>query len=166
MRERKMVTQDWGRLERATASALVLVAAAALMIAVRLGEAAGAESGELLARLRAQTERRIAGEREQLRPLLPGAGLTDAPAALARFPDNSQLRLRLAAAHRERGEVAAALREYRRAVELVRDYAERRSPHFIGAGFAPWLRQVRPQLSGTALQDLYYLERALAGGCA
>jgi hypothetical protein len=76
------------------------------------------------------------------------------------------LRLAIAAAHRERGETAAALHEYRRAFELVRDYADRRSPHSLAADLAPWLRQVRPRLTGPALGDLHYLERALAGGCA
>jgi tetratricopeptide (TPR) repeat protein len=149
---------------------LLLVAAVALINAVRLGESAGADGGELLARLRERTEQRIAGEREQVRSLVRDSRSADAAgaaaAALARLPDNSQLRLNLAAGYRARGEVAAALREYRRAVELVRDYADRRSPHFIGGEIAPWLRRVRPQLSGAALADLYYLERALAGGCA
>lgn len=160
----------WDRLDRSTAAAFLVVVVAALSVAVRLGAAAGADGGELLARLRERTERRVAAEREQLRPLLAaGGGIEsdrEAAAALTRLPDNSQLRLVLAAAHRERGEVAAALREYRRAVELVRDYADRRSPHAIGAILTPWLRQVRPQLKGPALGDLYYLERALAGGCA
>jgi hypothetical protein len=159
-----------GWLEWATAAALLLAAAAALTIAVRLAAAAGSDEGELLARLHERTDRRVAGEREQLRPILavgaPGNAARTATAALARFPDNSQLHLVAAAAHRERGDVAAALREYRRAVELVRDYADRRSPHSIGADLAPWLRHVRPELSGPALRDLYYLERALAGGCA
>jgi hypothetical protein len=160
--------KGWDRLDRATAAALLLAVAAALTAAVRLGVAAGAEGGELLARLRERTDRRVAAEREQLRPLLAGAGseAERAAAALARFPDNSQLHLALAAARRERGEVAAALREYRRAVELVRDYADRRSPLAIGPVLSPWLRRVRPGLSGPALGDLHYLERALAGGCA
>jgi tetratricopeptide (TPR) repeat protein len=161
--------RGWDRLERGTAAALLLALAAALTAAVRLGSAAAADGGELLARLRERTERRIAAEREQVRPLLAGGGdaaLAAAEAALGRLPENSQLHLALAAAYRERGAVPAALREYRRAVELVRDYADRRSPRAIGADLGPWLRRVRPSLSGRALADLHYLERALAGGCA
>ena len=159
--------RGWNRLDRTTAAALLLAVAAALTAAVRLGAAAGADGGELLARLRERTERRLAAEREQLRSVLPGGGgAAVVTAALARYPENSQLRLALAAAHRERGEIPAALHEYRRAFELVRDYADRRSPHSLAADLGPWLRQVRPRLTGAALGDLYYLERALAGGCA
>ena len=157
----------WSRLDRTAALLLLLAVSAALTTAVQLGAAAGGDGQELLARLRERTERRVAAEREQLRAVLPdGAGAAEVTAALARCPENSQLRLAAAAARRERGEIPAALHEYRRAFELVRDYADRRSPHSIAATLAPWLRQVRPLLTGPALRDLYYLERALAGGCA
>jgi hypothetical protein len=161
------------RLERAVAAALVVVVAAAVIAAVRLGSAAGRGGEDLLAELRARTARRVAAEREQIRPALDAVARGDlaearreTEAALGRLEGNSQLRLLLAGLHREGGAAAPALREYRRAVELVRDYADRRSPQFIGAGLAPWMRQVRPALAGAGLADLHYLERALAGGCS
>ena len=161
-----------GWLERLTVAALLAVAASAAILGGRLG-AAGAEGGDLLAELRARTERRVAEERAQIGPALeaavrsgePGAR-GEAEAALGRLGANSQLHLLLAGAYRGEGEAPPALREYRRAVELVRDYTDRRSPRYIGAGLAPWLREVRPQVSGAALSDLHYLERALAGGCS
>jgi hypothetical protein len=162
---------DW--LDRATAAALLVAAATALTVAVRLGGAACSGGEELLAAMREQTARRVAVEREQIRPALEAAARGDragarreAEAALGRLPDNSQLHLLLAGVLRERGETVRSLAEYRRAVELVRDLADRRSPQFIGATLSPWLREVRPTLAGGARDDLYYLERALAGGCS
>ena len=162
-----------GWLERLTVAALLAVAASAAILGGRLGAAAGAGGGDLLAELRARTERRVAEERAQIGPALEDAvrrgeagARSAAEAALGRLGANSQLHLLLAGAYRGEGEAPPALREYRRAVELVRDYTDRRSPQFIGAGLAPWLREVRPRLSGAALADLHYLERALAGGCS
>lgn len=163
--------RDW--LERAAATALVVAAAAAVIAAVRLGAAAGTGAGDLLAELRARTERRISAERAQILPVLAAltrgereAARREAEGALAGLAGNSQLHLLLAGVYRDGGATAAALSEYRRAVELLRDYADRRSPQFIGAGLAPWLREVRPATAGAALGDLHFLERALAGGCS
>ncbi len=162
---------DW--LGSAAATALVLVVVYAVIAAVRLGAAAGSGGEDLLAGLRARTERRVAAERDQIRPALEAivrgelaAARREAEAVLGRYEGNSQLHLLLAGVYREGGEAAPALREYRRAFDLVRDYTDRRSPQFIGAEMRSWLREVRPALSGAALADLHYLERALAGGCS
>jgi len=162
---------DW--LERAVAAAIVIVALAAVIAAVRLGAAAGTGGDNLLVELRARTERRVTAERDQIRPVLAAAARgereaarREAEAALAALAGNSQLHLLLAGVYRDGGATAPALREYRRAIELLRDYTDRRSPQFIGAGLAPWLHEVRPGLEGAALGDLHYLERALAGGCS
>jgi len=160
-------------LERTVAGALVTVALAAVIAAVRLGAAAATAGEDILAEMRARTELRVSVEREQIRPALEAAVRgereavrREAEAALGGLEGNSQLHLLLAGVYRDGGTAAPALREYRRAVELLRDYTDRRSPQFIGAGLAPWLRQVRPSVEGTALGDLYYLQRALAGGCS
>jgi hypothetical protein len=162
---------DW--LGRTVSAALVVLALAAVITAVRLGAAAGAAGDDLLAELRARTERRVATEREQIRPALEAAGRgereaarREAEAALGRLEGNSQLHLLLAGVYRDGGAPAPALREYRRAVELLRDYTDRRSAQFIGVTLAPWLREVRPAIQGAALGDLHFLERALAGGCS
>jgi hypothetical protein len=159
--------------ERATAAVLAVVALTALAAALRLGAAAASGGEDLLAEIRARTERRVVAEREQIRPAFDAAARgqleaarREAEASLGALAGNSQLHLLLAGVYRDAGAAAPALREYRRAVELVRDYADRRSPQFIGAGLAPWLREVLPLVSGTALSDLHYLERALAGGCS
>jgi hypothetical protein len=166
-----MQRSDW--LGRSVAAALVAVVAGALVAAVRLAAAAGSGGDDLVAELRARTERRVASERDQIRPAIEAGARGGAAAArraaedsVRRLEGNSQLRLLLAGLYREGGEAAPALREYRRAVELVRDYADRRSPRFIGSDLTPWLREVRPSLSGAGLADLHYLERALAGGCS
>jgi tetratricopeptide (TPR) repeat protein len=173
MRDRGAAETRSGWLERAVAAALVVVALAAVIAAVRLGAAAGTGGKELLAELGARTERRVAAERDQIRPALAAAvqgeralARREAEAALEGLAGNSQLHLLLAGVYRDAGATAPALREYRRAVELLRDYTDRRSPQFIGAGLAPWLREVRPGLEGAARGDLHYLERALAGGCS
>ena len=162
---------DW--LERAAAAALLVVALAATIAAVRLGAAAARGGDDLLTELRARTERRVAAEREQIRPAFEAAArgerevaCREAEAALGGLAGNSQLHLLLAGVYRDGGATSPALREYRRAVELLRDYTDRRSPEFIGAGLAPWLREVRPVVEGEALGDLHYLQRALAGGCS
>jgi tetratricopeptide (TPR) repeat protein len=162
---------DW--LERVVAAGLVVVVAAAALAAVRLASSTGRGAEDLLAELRARTGRRVAAERDQIRPALEARARGDASAArreaeeaIRGLESNSQLHLLLAGLYREGGEAAPALREYRRAVELVRDYADRRSPQFVGAGLATWMREVRPSLAGAALADLHYLERALAGGCS
>jgi len=162
---------DW--LDRAVAAALVVIALAAVIAAVRLGAAAGMGASDLSRELRARTERRVAAECDQIRPALEAAlrgeralARREAEAALGGLEGNSQLHLLLAGLYRDGGAPAPALREYRRAVDLLRDYADRRSPQFIGVGLAPWLREVRPGLEGAALGDLHYLERALAGGCS
>ena len=162
---------DW--LERAVAAALVIVALAAVIAAVRLGSAAGTSGEDLLGEVRARTQRRVTAERDQIRPALEAAARgerevarREAEAALEGFGDNSQLHLLLAGIYREQGATALALRENRRAVEILRDYADWRSPLFIGIGLTLWLREVRPTVSGAALRDLHYLERALAGGCS
>ncbi|MHB8837238.1 MAG: hypothetical protein ACYC9Y_16230 [Candidatus Methylomirabilia bacterium] len=162
---------DW--LDRAVAAAFVVVALAALIAAVRLGAATGTGGEDLVAELRARTERRVTAERDQIRPALEAAvrgerelARREAEAALGGLGGNSQLHLLLAEVYRDGGAAAPALREYRRAFELLRDYTDRHSPLFVGSGLAPWLREVRPGLEGAALGDLRYLQRALAGGCS
>jgi hypothetical protein len=54
----------------------------------------------------------------------------------------------------------------RRVPKAFFDYADRGSPHYLGADLSLWLRRVRPGVSGAARADLHYLELALAGGCA
>lgn len=162
---------DW--LERAVAAAVVIVALMAVISAVRLGAAAGTGGDDLLADLRARTERRVSAERDQIRPAFAAAVLgerevarREAETALEGLAGNSQLHLLLAGVYRAGGAVEPALREYRRAAELLRDYTDRRSPQYIGAELTPWLREVRPVLTGAALGDLHFLQRALAGGCS
>lgn len=173
MRERGRAAQRLDWLERVVAVALFFATLTAVIAAVRLGAAAGTGTDDLLAGLRARTERRVTAEREQIRPALEAAArgeralaLREAEAALAHLTGNSQLHLLLAGVYRDEGAAAPALREYRRAVELLRDYTDRHSPQFIGAELAPWLREIRPTLEGAALGDLRFLQRALAGGCS
>jgi hypothetical protein len=164
-------------LDGVAGAALLLLGAAALTLAVRLGAAAGGGCGDVLAELRSQAGRRVLTERGQIAPLLEAAGRGDRPAllraaeaALPRLDGNSQLHLLLAGALREEGRDVAALREYRRAVELQRDYADRRSPYSIAAELSAYLAAAKARLEAAgeagALRDLHLLERFLAGGCS
>jgi hypothetical protein len=157
-------------------AALVLLSAGALVLSVRLGSGAGARGGDVLAELRARSEKRILTEREQIRPLIDAAARGEGAAArsgaetaLERLAGNSQLHLLLAGQLREEGRVGPALRQYRRAVELSREYADRRSPYFIGHDLKAFLREAQPALEAAgnaeALGDLHALQRFLAGGC-
>lgn len=173
MREAGGVARRAGWFERAMGGAVLVAVVAALTSALRIGAACGAGEADLIGQLRARTEQRVAGERTQIRPALEAAARgereaarREAEAVLAQLDGNSQLHLLLAAVYREEGQPGPALREYRRAVELVRDYTDRRSPQFIGAVLDPWLRELRPSVSGEALGNLNYLARALAGGCS
>jgi hypothetical protein len=164
-------------LDRATGAALAAAAAAAIVLAVRLGAAASVSDGDLVAELRARVQERVRVEREQIRPILEAVGRgeraaagREAAAAAARLEGNSQLHLLLAQVHRAAGRDADALGAYRKAVELVRDYTDRRSPFFIGTDLKAWICEVKPRVTAggaaAGTRDLHYLERALAGGCS
>lgn len=163
---------DW--LDRAGAAALLAAALAAGWTAVRLGAAAGDGGGDVLAAMRARTAERLERERGQIRPVLEADGRGAAEEALrlaeeaaGGLPENSQLRLFLGEAYRRLGRDAAALAEYRRAFELVRDYSDRCSSSYAGGALRPWLERIRRGLAEPGARgDLHYLLRALAGGCS
>jgi len=163
-------------LDRAAWALLALAAASALLTAVRLGVAAR-QAGDPLAELRAQAEARVAAEREQIRPILElaetgdrAAALRAAEEALGRLEGNAQLRLFIAGELRAAGREAEALAAYRSAFELSRDIADRHASCYAGGALRGWLDEVRPRVAAgeagpAARRDLFFIERALAGGC-
>ena len=169
-----------------TLSAAVLVLAGLFVVIFFWQAAAGGRGSEesFLAGLIRESEKRIDKERSQitfLREMVEEGRKEEAweegLAAAARLQGNSQFHLFLARGYRERGELAPAITEYRRAVEANRDYTDRRSPFYLGKklknlvreGRAAYLAgENRAPASGSvadAVRNLFFLERSLAGGC-
>ncbi len=168
------------------AAAAVMVAAAVFIVTFFCQASAGASGGEdaYLAGLRRAAEKRIAKERQQVAFLLDkeGAGKAEEAwkeglAVASRLEGNSQFHLFLARGYRERGMLGASIGEYRKAVEINRDYTDHRSPHYHGKALRALVKEARAiyleegrtrtGLANAAdvVRDLFYLERSLAGGC-
>jgi hypothetical protein len=142
---------------------------------------AGADRGE--ASYREELHRRIGKaimkERERIAHLLvlEEEGPTDAEAwqsavdGYDTYSGNSQFHLVVAGVHaREEGRLAEALAEYRRAIELNKEYSDSRSPYYRGEELEPLVARAKKEIlpaggEKAAVADLFYIERSLAGGC-
>lgn len=163
-----------------------IVPAAFFVVGFFWQASAGAAGGEeaFLDRLKKESEKRMLKEREQIRFLLDGEtggmreGAWEASLAAAdRLDGNSQLHLLLARGYREMEQMGPSIREYRRALEINRDYTDSRSAYYIGERLHPFVKEARAfYLEGenraagsgdveATIRDLFYLERILAGGC-
>jgi hypothetical protein len=164
-------------------------AAAALVLAVSFAvtffwqASAGAVRGDAsyLEEIHRQIGKKIMKERDQISHLLvlEEEGDTTAPAwqelagGYESYGGNSQFHLIAGAVYaREDRHLAKALREYRRALELNKEYADRRSPWYRGEDLEPLTAKAKKKIhpgdgpaARAALQDLFYIERSLAGGC-
>ena len=165
------------------AAAAVMVAAALFVVTFFCQASAGASGGDdsYLAGLRRAAEKRIAKEREQIAFLLEKEGTEESwqegLASLPRLEGNSQFHLFLARGYRERDILGSSIGEYRKAVEINRDYTDHRSPHYRGKALRAlvkeargiYLEKGRPRTgladAADVVRDLFYLERSLAGGC-
>jgi hypothetical protein len=165
------------------AAAAVMAVAALFVVTFFCQASAGAagSEGSYLADLRRAAEKRIAKEREQIAFLLEKEGAEgtwqEGLASLSRLEGNSQFHLFLARGYRERGALGSSVGEYRRAVEINRDYTDHRSPHYHGKSLRAlvkeargiYLEEGRPRTdledAVAVVRDLFYLERSLAGGC-
>jgi tetratricopeptide (TPR) repeat protein len=171
-------------LDALSAAVLVL---AGLFVVIFFWQAAAGDPGSeerFLAGLLKESEKRIDKERSQIAFLheMVEEGRKDEAweeglAAAARLQGNSQFHLFLARGYRERGDLAPAITEYRRAVEANRDYTDRRSPFYLGKKLKDLVREGRAAylagenrapaagLVADAVRNLFFLERSLAGGC-
>jgi len=165
------------------AAAAVMVAAAFFVVTFFCQASVGASGSDdsYLAGLRLAAEKRIAKEREQIAFLLEMEGTEEVwqegLASLSRLEGNSQFHLFLARGYRERGILGSSIGEYRKAVEINRDYTDHRSPHYHGKALRAlvkeargvYLKDGRPRTdladADAVVRDLFYLERSLAGGC-
>lgn len=162
-------------------SAALMTLAAIFVSTFFWNAAAGAHGSEesFMEQLRKASEKRVAKEQGQIRFLLnleeegkTGKALAEGAKASDRLEGNSQFHLFMARRYRERGVLPSSIVEYRKALEANRDYSDRRSPFYVGPSLRPFIREVRIAHASVAdfgssglRQDLFYLERSLAGGC-
>jgi tetratricopeptide (TPR) repeat protein len=96
---------------------------------------------------------------------------------MKKYPQRPRSHVYMAQLHLKQGELAIAIHEYRRAVEMEPDYVDERTPLFIGNEIKELVvearekfgreKKLRPQDKTVkiALNDVYYLQSRLAGGC-
>ena len=95
----------------------------------------------------------------------------------AAHPKNSLSSVYLAQLQYNQGKIAAAIHSYRVAVDREPDYVDKKTPLFIGDKIMDLINESRSKLNREkklkpgdktirlALEDVYYLERRIAGGC-
>ncbi len=113
--------------------------------------------------------------------LLAQRQTTAATAKLAEIktahPDNPETFIFQAKLEEKDGRMAAAIHSYRMAVDIEPDYVDKKTPLFIGDGIMEMITSARTKLQrekklkpgdksiNIALEDIYYLQRRIAGGC-
>lgn len=92
-------------------------------------------------------------------------------------PENPQSFIYEAQLQYGQGQLAAAIHSYRMAVDIDPDYVDKKTPLFISPEIMTLITEARGKLSrekklkpndksiNLALEDLYYLQRRIAGGC-
>jgi tetratricopeptide (TPR) repeat protein len=93
------------------------------------------------------------------------------------YPEKAQSYVYLARSHVKQGNLGDSIRSYRRAVEMEPDYMDRRTSRYIGDEIKELVEEGREKFGrekalkpkdkevGKTLEDVYYLQRRLAGGC-
>jgi tetratricopeptide (TPR) repeat protein len=96
---------------------------------------------------------------------------------MARYPERPRSYVYLAQLYLEQGKLGDAIHHYRQAVETEPDYVDERTPLFIGDKIKAVVTEGREKFAREkalkpkdkkikmALQDVYYLQSRLAGGC-
>ena len=96
---------------------------------------------------------------------------------MKKYPQRARSHVYMAQLHLKQGELASAIHDYRRAVEMEPDYVDERTPLFIGNEIKTIVEEAREKLARErklrpkdetvkiALKDIYYLQSRLAGGC-
>jgi len=96
---------------------------------------------------------------------------------IAVHPENSMSSVYLAQLQYNQGQIAAAIHSYRIAVDSEPDYVDKKTPLFIGDKIMALITEARGKLKrekklkpndkaiDLALEDVYYLQRRIAGGC-
>jgi tetratricopeptide (TPR) repeat protein len=96
---------------------------------------------------------------------------------MRRYPEKSLSYIYLAQLYVKQGKLGDGIHNYRRAVEMQPDYADGKTPLFIGDKIKELITEGREKFGREkalkpkdkkvrkALEDVYYLQRRLAGGC-
>lgn len=92
-------------------------------------------------------------------------------------PDNTQSLIYRAKLQYANGQIASAIHNYRLAVNKTPDYVDKKTPLFVGDKIMEVMSEARSKLLREkklkpgdmsvrmALEDIYYLQRRIAGGC-
>jgi predicted Zn-dependent protease len=92
-------------------------------------------------------------------------------------PDNPMSSVYLAQLQYQQGKIAEAIHSYRMAVDREPDFVDQKTPLFLGSeimdlitearGILKREQKLKPNDTGIslALEDMYYLQRRIAGGC-
>ena len=92
-------------------------------------------------------------------------------------PENPQSLIYQAQLQYDQGQIAAAIHSYRLAVDNEPDYVDKKTPLFIGNEIMNMVTEARSKLQREkklkpgdksiilALEDIYYLQRRISGGC-
>lgn len=174
----------WDALDRRAGSAILVLAALLGYLVTTLdttatatlGRAASlpaataqAASPEYGAKLKTAEQFLATGNMDNLKPLLD--------ALIAGYPFQSEPFMLLADYHIRRQEPVAAMRAYRRALDLNLDYLEKKTPLYQGKKIKNTVREAEGAITASlasspddpAMQEnrkeLYYMLRKLAGGC-
>lgn len=95
----------------------------------------------------------------------------------AAHPGNPMSSVYLAQLQYQQGNIAAAIHSYRLAVDSEPDYIDKKTPLFLGNEIMELITEARGKLKrekklkpndttiSLALEDVYYLQRRIAGGC-
>lgn len=93
------------------------------------------------------------------------------------YPTKGQAYVYMARSYANQGQLADSIHSYRRAVELEPDFMDRRTSRYVGDEISSLVEEGRQKLGRekelkpndlqvrAALEDVYYLQRRLAGGC-
>lgn len=96
---------------------------------------------------------------------------------MKRYPEKARSYVYLAELHLQQGGLADGIHDYRQAVEMEPDYVDKNTPLFIGDKIKDLVTEGREKFGREkalkpkdekvrkALEDVYYLQRRLAGGC-
>jgi tetratricopeptide (TPR) repeat protein len=96
---------------------------------------------------------------------------------MRRYPEKSLSYIYLAQLYVKQGKLGDGFHNYRRAVEMQPDYADGKTPLFIGDKIKELITEGREKFGrekrlkpkdkevSKALEDVYYLQSRLAGGC-
>jgi tetratricopeptide (TPR) repeat protein len=108
---------------------------------------------------------------------LHAEAMTELKNIVKKYPEKSMSYVYMAQLYLKQGKLGESIHNYRQAVEMEPDYVDQRTPLFIGDEIKELVEEGREKFGREkalkpkdkvvkkALQDVYYLQSRLAGGC-